>query len=55
MRQERNLSYSVARSKPEQPDPVTGADMLLSEDDGEPASKRHKKAKGKQRSADRDK
>ena len=54
MRKERNLAYKVAKSKPEQPDPVTGADML-SEDEGEPASKRRKKAKGNQRSVNRGK
>ena len=54
MRQQRNLAYKVAKSKSEQPDPVTGAEML-SEGEGEPASKRRKKAKGKQRSVDRDK
>jgi hypothetical protein len=55
MRQKANLSYTVARSKPMQPSSVTGADMLLSEDDNEPANKRRKKAKGKERVADSDK
>ena len=50
MRQQRHLAYKVAKSKPKQPDPVTGAEML-SEDEGEPARKRRKKAKDKQRVA----